>query len=79
MPSYTAALTRRKVIESRQETGGLRLYRDVISKHRNRLAGATAATSDPGSVAIQVDGVTSDDGTAVTTTDVPVTTTEVDC
>ena len=51
---------------SRSETGGLRLYREVISKHRNKHAGPTAATSQPGTHAIQIDGVTSDDNTAVT-------------
>ena len=48
---------------SRQETGGLRLYRDVIKKHRSMHGRSTDGTSTPGSVAVQIDGVMSDDGT----------------
>jgi len=51
---------------TRSETGGLRLYREVIAKHRNQNAGPTAKTSQKDSATVQVDGVTSDDGTAVT-------------
>ena len=51
---------------SRHETGGLRLYRDVIHRHRSkheRSTASTASTPSPDSVAIQIDGVAADDGT----------------
>ena len=35
----------------------------MIHKHRSKHGRSTASTTSPGSVAIQIDGVTSDDGT----------------